>query len=78
MKLTLDINKKALTNNLQGYQEMDDNLVYKTNVTVSWYKEIQLIMKNLFVPSTSQLAIPILLMTAKQDKITDVEQARKW
>lgn len=78
MKLTLDINKKALTNNLQGYQEMEDNLVYKTNVTVSWYKEIQLIMKNLFVPSTSQLAIPILLMTAKQDKITDVEQARKW
>ncbi|WP_449445369.1 alpha/beta hydrolase [Ureibacillus acetophenoni] len=78
MKLSLDINKKALTNSLQGYQEIDDELVYKTHVTVSWYKEIQLLMKNLTTPATSQLSIPILLMTAKKDKITEIDQARKW
>nr|WP_106780545.1 alpha/beta hydrolase [Lysinibacillus timonensis] len=78
MKVTLDFDKKALTNSLEGYQEMDDEIVYKPNVTGSWYKEIQLLMKNLTSQQTNTVALPILLMTAKQDKITDPDLARKW
>ncbi len=78
MKISLDFNKKALTNSLDGYQEMDDEIVYKTNVTVSWYKEIQLLMKNLTSQQASTISLPILLMTAKHDKITDPDQSRKW
>jgi len=78
MKISLDFDKKALTNSLDGYQEMDDEIVYKTNVTASWYKEVQLLMKNLTSQQTSTISSPILLMTAKHDKITDADQSRKW
>ncbi len=78
MKVTLDFNKKALTNSLDGYQEMEDEIVYKTSVTVSWYKEIQLLLKNLTSHQVSTLSLPILLMTAKHDKITDPDPSRKW
>lgn len=78
MKISLDFNKKTLTNSLDGYQEMDDDIVYKTNVTVSWYKEIQLLMKNLTSQQATPVSVPILLMTAKHDKITEPDQSRKW
>jgi lysophospholipase len=78
MKITLDFDKKSLTNSLEGYQEIDDNIVYRTNVTVSWYKEIQLLMKTLTSQQANTVSLPILLMTAKHDKIVESEQSRRW
>ncbi len=78
MKISLDFDKKALTNNLEGYQEIDDEIVYKTTVTVGWYKEIQQMMKNLTSQQSSTLSMPMLLLTAKHDKITDPDQSKKW
>ncbi len=40
-KITLDFDKQMLTRNVDGYQEIDDEVSYQTNVTSRWYRDIQ-------------------------------------
>ncbi|MDN4493743.1 alpha/beta hydrolase [Ureibacillus aquaedulcis] len=77
-KVSLNLDKKMLTRNNEGYQELVDNTPYHTNVTVGWYKEVQNLLKNIMAEQESHLSLPILLITAKQDKITDPSAGRKW
>ncbi len=78
-KITLNFDKKLLTRNNEGYQELvDESSPYHSNVTVGWYKEVQGLMKNIIAEQEGHLTLPILLITANQDKITDPSVARKW
>lgn len=77
-KITLDFDKQMLTRNIDGYQEMDDVVSYQTNVTVRWYRDIQQLMKKLTTQEERTLTLPILLLTAKQDKISEYQMSRTW
>ena len=78
-KISLKFDKKMLTRNNEGYQELvDDNSTYHSNVTVGWYKDVQSLMKNIISEQENHLTLPILLIAAKQDQITDPTSVRKW
>ena len=77
-KISLKFDKKMLTRNNDGYQELVDNIPYHSYVTVGWYKDVQNLMKNIISEQESNLALPILLITANQDKVTDPTVVRKW
>ncbi|MBD8027062.1 alpha/beta hydrolase [Ureibacillus sp. Re31] len=77
-KISLKFDKNMLTRNLDGYNEMVDYLPYHSNVTVRWFKDIHNLMRNMTAEQEGTLSLPILLMVAKEDKITDPQPARKW
>lgn len=77
-KISLKFDNRMLTRNLEGFNEMMDDISYHSTVTVGWYKDIQNLMKNVTADQEFSLTIPILLMTAKQDKIADPQSGRKW
>ncbi|RHW33264.1 alpha/beta hydrolase [Lysinibacillus yapensis] len=77
-KISLKIDKKLLTSNNEGYQEMSDHIPYHSNVTVRWYKDVMNLMKNITSEKEGVLSLPILLISAKQDQITDPAVARNW
>lgn len=78
MKITHEMDRKILTRNFDAYHEINDELPYMTTVTVRWYRELQTLMKNLMAQQSQKLSLPILLMTAKMDKIAEPKTARKW
>lgn len=77
-KISLNFDRQMLTRNIEGYEEMTDEVRYHSNVTVRWYREMQLFIKAVVNPKEPQISLPILLMTAKQDKITEPEASRTW
>lgn len=78
MKITHDIDRKMLSRNFESFDEINDDIPYTTTVTVRWYRDLQLLMKNLMAEQTARLSLPILLMNAKKDKVADPQSARKW
>lgn len=77
-KISLEFDKKMLTRNMDGLQEMNDSIPYHSNVTVRWFKDVQQLAKNITSEQENHVSLPILLMTAKQDKISDPTVAKKW
>lgn len=77
-KISLNFDRKMLTRNVDGYEEMFDDVRYHSNVTVRWYRDIQQLMKMTTTQKDVNLTLPILLMTAKQDKVTDPDISRAW
>lgn len=77
-KISLKFDRKMLTRNIDGYEEMLDEVRYHSNVTVRWYKEIQLLMRTVLNQKDISLSLPILLMTAKKDQITEPDISRAW
>lgn len=77
-RISLEIEKKYLTRNIDGLNEMEDDIPFHSTVTVRWYREVQQLMKSLTAQQEKTLELPILLITAKQDKVADCEAARKW
>lgn len=77
-KITLDFDKEMLTHHLDGHQEMEEAAPFQPDVTVRWYREIQQLMKKLTTQEERPLTLPILLLTAKQDHISDYEMSRTW
>lgn len=78
MKIIHPLDRNLLSTNLDSYEEIHDGFPYITTVTVGWYSELQQLMKNIISPQFISLTLPILLMTAKKDKVTDSLAARKW
>ena len=77
-KISLKFNIKMLTRNIEGFNEINDDITYHSNVTARWYKDIQALLKNIMTEQESTISIPILLMTSKQDQIAEPQSARKW
>lgn len=77
-KISLHFDKKMLTRSLDGYQEINDDIPYHSNVTVRWYRDVHQLMKNITSQQESILSIPILVLTTQQDKITEIKTTRKW
>ncbi|MDM5334821.1 alpha/beta hydrolase [Ureibacillus composti] len=77
-KISLELDKKLLTRHLEGYHEMTGELPYNSNMTVRSFRSLQQLMKNLTTQQESSVSLPLLMMTAQQDKITDVTISKKW
>lgn len=77
-KVSLHFEKKMLTRDIDGYQEMIDDIPYHSNVTVRWYRDVYQLIKNITSQQESTLSIPILVLTGQQDKITEIKMTRKW
>ncbi|MBS7345768.1 MAG: alpha/beta hydrolase [Caryophanon sp.] len=79
MKLTHGISLRDVTTQPQLFEDFENESIYSTKITVSWYRELQLLMKDVQAPSTTQLPNkPMLLMTGALDRITDTAVPRRW
>ena len=77
-KVNHDIELKELTRNYEVYQQFVNDSAYQTLVTNSWYKELHMLMRSVSQATESVPNVPILLMTAELDKITDTKAAANW
>ncbi|GLC88158.1 alpha/beta hydrolase [Lysinibacillus piscis] len=79
MKLTHAVHPNKLTRSVEGKEEMKDEVSFKSTVSVKWYRELQQMMRQLILmPKVEFPTIPVLLMTAEKDAISDSKQARHW
>lgn len=78
VKVSYPIDRNWLSRNIDSYNEIHDEVPYITTVTVGWYRDTQLLIKNLNSPQAKKISLPLLLMTAEKDKVTDGKIARKW
>ncbi|TQR18025.1 alpha/beta hydrolase [Psychrobacillus vulpis] len=77
-KIHHDIQLKELTRNYEVYKQFVDDPAYDTLISNHWYKELQLMMKSIMQATESVPNVPVLLMTAERDKITENNVAVGW
>lgn len=77
-KINHDIQLNELTRNYEVFQQFAKDPMYHTQVTNDWYKELQLLMKTVTQSTESIPNVPVLLMTAERDKITDTKATQSW
>ncbi|MEG0259086.1 MAG: alpha/beta hydrolase [Lysinibacillus sp.] len=79
MKITHEIDYAKLTRGGEGKEEMKDEFPFLTVVSVKWYRELQMLMKNiLIVPKEEFPNKPVLVMTGEKDVIADARMSRHW
>ncbi|WP_017379988.1 alpha/beta hydrolase [Paenisporosarcina sp. TG-14] len=78
VKSTHEVTIKQLTRNYDVYTQDKDDHLYKTTITLKWYRELQNLMKVTSTKSESIQNLPVLMMTAERDKITDRTYSRHW
>ena len=78
IKSTHEVNIKQLTRNYDVYTQFKDDELYKNTITLKWYRELQQLMKATSARQDSILDIPVLVMTAERDKLTDIAYAKQW
>ncbi|MGB2992839.1 MAG: alpha/beta hydrolase [Paenisporosarcina sp.] len=78
VKSTHDVTIKQLTRNYDVYSQDKDDSLYNTTITLKWYHELQQLIKATTSRQESIQNIPILMMTAEQDKVTDQTYAKNW
>lgn len=78
VKSTHDVTIKQLTRNYDVYTRDKDDPLYNTNITLKWYREMQHLMKVTSNHQESVRNVPILMMTAEQDRVADPTYAKHW
>lgn len=78
MKLTHQLSLSDMTNNEDSYPELQNQPIFSTHITVSWYKELQHLMREMSNDQIKIPNIPTLVMTGGQDRITNTVASRKW
>jgi len=78
VKSNHDVTIKQLTRNYDVYAQDKDDELYNTTITLKWYRELQQLMKSTAAKQESIQDLPVLMMTAEKDKLTDISYARHW
>lgn len=79
MKLTHHISLAGVTPNPEMFEDFDSPSVYSTKITVSWYRDLQLLMKDTQQTTANKLPNkPLLVMTGTRDTITQIDVTRQW
>lgn len=78
VKSTHDVTIKQLTRNYDVYTQDKDDELYNTTITLKWYRELQHLLKVTATKQESIQDVPVLMMSAEQDKITDPSFAKQW
>lgn len=78
VKSTHEVSIKQLTRNYDVYAQDKDDQLYNTTITLKWYRELQQLMKATTAMQEGIQDLPILMMTAERDKVTDQKYAKHW
>ncbi len=78
VKSTHDVTIKQLTRNYDVYTQDKDDQLYNTTITLKWYHELQQLIKATSTRQESIQNLPILMMTAERDKVTEHTYAKHW
>lgn len=79
MRLNHGITLKDVTTEPQRYEDFEDPSIYSTTITVSWYHELQSLMRDMYtVPADEMPDQPMLVMTGRLDRITNTDATRRW
>ena len=78
VKSTHDVTIEQLTRNYDVYSHDNDDQLYNTTITLKWYRELQQLMKSTHSNLDSIQDLPMLMMTAERDKLTDISYAKHW
>ena len=78
MKVNHKIGIELLTRNYEYYIEAREDKHFSSMVTAGWYKELQSYMKSVSQFGDSIGNVPVLLHSAGNDKITDINAAKDW
>ncbi|MFJ7736733.1 alpha/beta hydrolase [Lysinibacillus sp. NPDC097287] len=79
VKMTHEIGFGKLTRSVEGIEEMKDDFPFMTVVSVKWYRDLQMLKKDLIaLPKGEFPNKPMLVMTGERDSITDIRMARHW
>lgn len=78
MKINHQIEIELLTRNTDLYIEANDDKYYSSTVTAAWFRELQNFMKAVGQYEGRIRKVPVLLHTAGNDKITDIDVSKAW
>ncbi|MFX3675043.1 MAG: alpha/beta hydrolase [Paenisporosarcina sp.] len=78
VKSVHEITIKQLTRNYDVYMQEKDDPYYHTTVTLKWYKDLQQLMKQIGSNSEFIQDVPVLMMTAERDKVSDITHSQHW
>lgn len=78
VKLKHELTPHHFTRNEDVYKELNEHLPLNNSVTVKWYRDIQLAMRQLRDPERLLPNLPILLMEGGQDKVVDHTVTKHW
>lgn len=78
IKLDHYIEPKMISRNIERQQMLESDPHYQTIITAGWYKELQSVMRRILQSERSFQNIPISLLVAGEDHVTDTEVVRKW
>lgn len=78
VKSTHDITIKKLTRNYDVYMQEKEDRFFNTVITVKWYKELQQTMKSTSTNTETLQDVPVLMMTAERDKVSDQNYSQHW
>lgn len=78
VKSNHDITIKQLTRNYDVYVQEKEDPYFNTSITLKWYKDLQHLLKQTNSSLESIQDIPMLMMTAERDKVSDVSYSKRW
>ncbi|MBY0221329.1 MULTISPECIES: alpha/beta fold hydrolase [Sporosarcina] len=78
MKLNHEITPALLSRNAEFLEQYKDDALYTSVITASWYRELQILLKNVMQKDSVIQDVPFLLLTGEADEITDPDYSRKW
>ena len=79
MKVTHEIDIAMLTKDSEKIETIIDDIPYNTTVSVKWYRELQLLQRDITILMTHKFPnVPVLVMTGENDPIIDLTASKKW
>lgn len=79
MKVTHEIDVAMLTKDSEKIETIIDDIPYNTTVSVKWYRELQLLQRDITLLMTHKFPnVPVLVMTGENDAIIDLTASKKW
>ncbi|WP_422122854.1 alpha/beta fold hydrolase [Planococcus sp. X10-3] len=78
IKIKHEMTIEELTRNPEVIELERDDELYKTDITIGWYRELQAYMKQAVGGKQPYPDIPTFVQTAEKDLITDKEVSKNW
>lgn len=78
IKIKHEIAIEDLTRNAEVIELEKDDDLYKTQITIGWYRELQGYMKQALSGKQTYPDIPTFIHTAEKDLISDKEASKNW
>lgn len=78
MKLNHEMKPSLLSRNPSFLEQYEEDPLYVSLITAGWYRELELLMKNVVQKDSIIQDMPFLLHTGEADEITDPSYSYRW